>query len=83
MEFKGTKSFNVDYHTTGRLPYKYIVSDIQETDEEAQANALLISKSPELLEMLKDIFNTWEGNGNFDNDYFSNIKQLIKEATEL
>jgi hypothetical protein len=26
---------------------------------------------------------TWNSNDNFDKEYFNNIKQLIKEATEL
>jgi hypothetical protein len=49
--------------------------------EQAQANALLISKAPEMLEMLEklkyrlDWFN--------DDVSVSEIKQLIKEATQL
>jgi hypothetical protein len=82
MEFKGTKSFNVDYHTTGRLPYKYIVSDIQETDEQAQANALLISKSPELLEMLKECLIHLKEN-DLHGKFTEEIEQLIKEATTI
>lgn len=51
--------------------------------EQDEANALLISKAPEMLDMLKSIVLTWDSNGNFDEEYFNNIKQLIKEATEL
>lgn len=88
MEFKGTKKFNVNYHTTMHLPYKYIISDIQETDEEAEANALLISKAPEILEMLKKVlihvdwsYEEWTSN---DGQIIkSEIEQLIKEATEI
>ena len=80
MEFKGTKVFNVDYHTTGVLPYKYVVSDIQETEEEAEANALLISKAPEMLEMLKSCMKSFEQMGM---QKPIGIEQLIKEATEL
>jgi hypothetical protein len=50
------------------------VTKLYPTDK---ANALLISKAPELLEMLEDIVN-YGGVANFDK-----IKQLIKEATEL
>jgi hypothetical protein len=55
--------------------------------DEAKANALLISKAPEMLEMLEKLTLV------FDNfrmpteanlkTYSSEIKQLIKEATEL
>ena len=48
--------------------------------EQKMANALLISKAPEMLEMLEFLV---------ENDYVANtenvkkVKQLIKEATEL
>lgn len=44
---------------------------------ESKANALLISKAPEMLEMLQSIV-AYGGIANWDK-----IKQLIKEATEL
>ena len=44
---------------------------------EAEANALLISKAPEMLEMLQNIVD-YGGVANFNN-----IKKLIKKATEL
>jgi hypothetical protein len=93
MEFKGTKgkwehykplhigSDNVSFgDQTGFNPYIEIWHCQFENKEEAKANALLISKAPEMLEMLKKIF--------FGNDYKNpslhmEIKQLIKEATEL
>ena len=43
----------------------------------AKTDATLFSKAPEMLEMLKEIVK-YGGVANFDN-----IKQLIKEATEL
>jgi hypothetical protein len=49
-----------------------------ETIKKWEANSLLISKAPELLEMLKDIE---ECRTNFDR--WDEIKQLIKEATEF
>ena len=55
--------------------------------KEAKANALLISKSPEMLEMLqKIVLMTETCNGTFEDFreiYNYEIKQLIKEATEL
>lgn len=55
---------------------------------EAKANALLISKAPEMLDMLEDILNVvdwstehWQGNGGKERE--QKIKQLIKSATEL
>ncbi|GEJ46043.1 hypothetical protein [Chryseobacterium sp. ON_d1] len=58
--------------------------------EEMEANALLISKAPEMLEMLKSIDSAldelWQKDDkNVLFDYLSGIdtKQLIKEATEL
>jgi hypothetical protein len=47
--------------------------------EETKANALLISKAPEMLEMLKKILN----NSDVPNVIYDEAKQLIKEATEL
>jgi hypothetical protein len=49
--------------------------------EEAKANALLISKSPEMLEMLKELKDRLE----YYNDTVSvnEIEQLIKEATDI
>jgi hypothetical protein len=98
MEFRGTTGeWKTDTYTSenGRetiivrnLDYKGDRTDIHirfsaidETEKETnRANALLISKSPELLEMLKKIY--------FGNDYKNpslhmEIKQLIKEATDL
>jgi len=93
MEFKGTKTkwelrnnlVDITAEDKGLIITCYTKGSIfgTITKEEAQANALLISKAPEMLEMLKDIIFTWNNNGNFDNEYFSNIQKLIKEATEL
>ena len=54
-------------------------------EQEANANALLISKAPEMLEMLKDAAQILR-NGNTSNaklEMAEKIEQLIKEATEL
>lgn len=54
-------------------------------DEESQANALLISKSPEMLEMLKELLCDLEDVSipTSMDDTLKRTKQLIKEATEL
>lgn len=59
-------------------------------DKESQANALLISKAPEMLEMLQSIVILQTDNyGNATethlalSDKIHEIKQLIKQATEL
>ena|SRR5690606_16031018 len=51
---------------------------------EMKYNALLISKAPEMLEMLIDFVETYESGGVINNEYYiDKFKQLIKEATEL
>lgn len=50
-------------------------------EKEQEANALLISKAPEMLEMLQYISNKLNGNG-FPTLQFE-IDQLIKEATDV
>ena len=47
----------VNRHTTMNLPYKYTVSNYQETDEEAEANAKLIAAAPDLLGACGKAFN--------------------------
>ncbi|MFY7733753.1 MAG: hypothetical protein ACOVSR_09745 [Bacteroidia bacterium] len=49
---------------------------------DAKANALLISKAPEMLEMLKELHETLK---DFDGwrEEFNKIENLIKEATEI
>ena len=98
MEFKGTRGkwkadtftsengrettivCNTDYNSN-RTDIHVRFSAIEETEKETnRANALLIRKAPEMLDMLKKIY--------FGNDYKNpslhmEIKQLIKEATEL
>lgn len=45
-----------------------------------QANALLISKAPEMLEMLEYCYNYASI---YDDEMFFKLKELIKEATEF
>ena len=81
---KGTNAFSLNINNDGKTPL-----------EEQQANALLISKAPEMLEMLK--YFTAFPDEDFEEDMDKHIsfpmtvdarkikeaKQLIKEATEL
>ena len=60
------------------------------TNKEAQANALLISKAPEMLEMLQSVLKLQKENyGNGMKTHVAmitkskEIEQLIKEATEI
>lgn len=82
---KGTNSFSLNINNDGKT-----------TIEEQQANALLISKAPEILEKLNEIVEAIENETiiikeNIDNDGYENLggrfyqeaKQLIKSATEL
>jgi hypothetical protein len=48
--------------------------------KEIEANALLISKAPEMLEMLNELIS---GNRLIRETDYKKIEQLIKEATEL
>jgi hypothetical protein len=51
-----------------------------ETIKKWEANCLLISKAPEMLEMLQSLEND---NGSIPELMWNKIKQLIKEATEI
>jgi len=94
MEFKGTKGKWEKYKTyneedtpifsvtskDGNIAHVYnlqVCCGIQET---TKANALLISKAPEMLEMLKDILEAQDCGETFES---YKIEQLIKDATEL
>jgi hypothetical protein len=99
MEFKGTKGkWEVFSHESNGLIERTDAFAVDCTDyyeetlaicavwrdfgeyEEAKANALLISKAPEMLEMLKKAERTLREVYECENE---EIKQLIKEATEL
>ncbi len=97
MEFKGTKGKWKHFNTYGRYTvgndenshlsfidcWKEGIGGIK-TNEEAEANALLISKSPEMLEMLDRLVELTKSD-NIEMPKFiqEEIEQLIKEATEL
>ena len=86
--FKGTKGkwvfddediFSLDIN---EIPTKILANNPKPySSDEWEANALLISKAPEMLEMLEHIVKKLDGNG-FPN-LQSKIQQLIKESTEL
>jgi hypothetical protein len=94
-EFKGTKGpwYPVEY--AGRiviqtLDYYSHCHDILNMDDftenQVNANAKLISKAPEMLEMLKLIVEAqYEKDGSLAklNSTISSAKNLIKEATEI
>lgn len=82
---KGSHYYSVKYEENerGEINLFMISEDYKGSHsliEECEANALLISKAPEMLEMLGYLI---------ENDYIANldnvkkVKQLIKEATEL
>ena len=97
MEFKGTKGkWNIERHIHPQAGYLILDNDnfqiaISDNDyieniDKCRYNALLISKAPEMLEMLSEIVENYKI-GNEDNFIMSNLidksEQLIKEATEL
>lgn len=65
-------------------PIRYPGQDERYEQElkETQANQLLCSKAPEMLEMLKQCIETLEFGGQIGFTYME-AKQLIKEATEI
>jgi len=101
MEFKGTKGkWELGGATiegvliSARHPQNRDICTVWAYDvefleqQEAKANALLISKAPEMLEMLNDLHGRIDFSGeawgsNEGIELSNKIKQLIKEATEL
>ena len=97
-EFKGTKGKwfidNEESHIMSNDVYCNVIStkntiglaDIYGDDEQAKANALLISKAPEMLEMLKEVIEFTkkvQAPSTFALLLRQEIEQLIKSATEL
>lgn len=86
MEFKGTK-WSLG-GISGRMiktnQYGGFVADV-----DTKANALLISKAPEMLEILQKLISHYEDVMNSDYSPFAlrsdidNAKELIKQATKL
>jgi N-acetylmuramoyl-L-alanine amidase len=70
---------NTDYNS-GRTDIHVRFSAIDETEKETnRANALLISKAPEMLEMLIELCFIC----NLSDERQMEVNKLIKEATEL
>lgn len=84
MEFKGTKG-RWEARLKGQITSSVYCGNTQiclkaKSNLESKADMLLISKAPEMLEMLKDIVDTLESG---ETPHIYKIEQLIKEATEL
>ena len=98
-EFKGTKGKwtiirSIPQHTniitdSHRIcEVKHYDSQIDErllepTSTEGKANAILISKAPEMLEMLEKLVNEIKSEYKSDNELLEEARILIKSATEL
>lgn len=85
-EFKGTKGkwefVNTelsDFILTTVICEKQVIAHVNSVKENRVANALLISKAPEMLEMLDKLKDHF---GLFPENRIA-IKQLIKQATEI
>lgn len=92
MEFKGTKEKWIVEYSDRDNSYDIVtkesfIASTLNASNESKVNALLISKAPEMLEMLEellfeikinDIIPTFTFNGTIQK-----AKQLIKEATEF
>lgn len=81
MEFKETKGkwWMINHIVTSEKGQD-IAEVFDSLDEENMANCQLISKAPEMLNMLQDILEA-QDNGETYHSY--KIEQLIKEATEI
>ena len=87
-KFKGTKGKSVfddtdifSLNESESAPLEFIaMNPIPYQDSNWNANALLVSKAPEMLEVLEEIIKTQLLGGS---TIESKIKNLIKKATEL
>jgi hypothetical protein len=97
-EFKGTKGkwavlqtdeveshLDIAINTEREDCVCWVYSKFDYQDFNGKANALLISKAPEMLEMLEEMLLDLDGYfiSTSMNDTISRCKQLIKEATEV
>jgi len=91
MGFKGSKGkwellINENWcEIQTKLPLKSICA-VNTNLDEMKANSLLISKAPEMLEMLQELIIQFDYNQDIDSiqaNALLNAKKLIKEATEL
>ncbi len=82
MEFKGTKGKWIQNKHIIESELQCDIAQIWDfNDEENQANALLISKAPEMLDMLINLHEFLENK--LENTKALQVEKLIKEATEL
>lgn len=86
MEFKGTKGrwileeYKNDFSVTSECK-SWIICQSVTKDKQDMYNALLISKAPEMLEMLEDVREDLVDLGRLDKAF--KIDELINQATEL
>jgi len=91
MEFKGTKGVIKVVHVEKGIAkgiylsvenQTHFIAEIKQygrTEEENLSNATLLSKAPEMLEMLEKVLSEYTCDPSTHNE----IEQLIKEATKL
>lgn len=85
-EFKGTKG-KWEYSNKNDYFHEVIIKEpnlksvcaVNSNLKEVKANALLISKAPEMLEMLKRIMRTYDKG----TQTYLDCQQLTKQATEI
>ena len=82
MEFKGTKGEWVQNGENGIHTWQGRCIALT-YNENCRANALLISKAPEMLEMLKALVNGYELIDLGETSVVLEAKKLIKSATEI
>lgn len=91
-EFKGTKG--KWYRNTKSKIVSSVYSENEEklihisgkNNEEAKANSLLISKAPEMLDLLNRMYDKYSMNENISGSlrgFMIEANELIKEATEI
>lgn len=90
MEFKGTKgkwSLEYDSFFEKQVIKRncFTICNINTLNDESiwKANALLMSKAPEMLEMLIDAVNEKKSGCNISDGWYIRVEKLIKEATEI
>lgn len=78
-----TSDLDSDYDKLRCTIYGPLTNVLGVLPEKTLANALLISKAPEMLEMLEEMVNQNEMRGFGESTDVVNAKKLIKKATEL
>ncbi len=96
MEFKGTKGKWTPSKQRGKKGHcilaqvfceeeSLLILNPKDNEEESSYNSLLISKAPEMLEILKTIVDDFDfvNEGKYHNFNIEQARKIIKEATEL